>query len=121
MLVEDSGLFIEALGGFPGVYSAYVLRTLGPSRLLRLLGVRERRAHFVTVFGYAPSRGRVQLFRGEVHGRLADRPRGRHGFGFDPIFVPDGLDRTFAEMELAEKDRRSHRGRALEALAALLA
>ena len=113
-LVEDSGIFLDDLGGFPGVYSAYAFRTLGLSGLLRLLPGRGRRATFRTVAGIR-SGAVLRYFVGECRGRIAPSPRGRHGFGFDPIFVPDGERRTFGEMEPGEKLAISHRGRALTA------
>jgi len=117
-LIDDSGLFVEALGGFPGVYSSYAYRTLGPAGLVRLLqGRRERAARFETVF-LLGNRGRPpRVFRGECEGTIARIPRGHGGFGFDPIFVPTGARRTFGEMGLTEKNAISHRARAAEALA----
>ena len=114
--VEDSGIFFEGLDGFPGVYSAYAYRTLGLSRLLRLLGRGDRTATFRTVAGLKHGRRRW-ICPGVVRGRIADRPRGSGGFGYDPIFIPEGEDRTFAEMPAEEKNRRSHRGRAFRRLA----
>ncbi len=110
--VEDAGLFVDALRGFPGPYSSYVYKTIGFDGLLRLLGdTRERGAGFVSIIAYAGPWG-VRLFRGEVRGRIALEPRGRGGFGFDPVFIPEGDTRTFAEMSLEEKNRFSHRARA---------
>ncbi|MGQ0536897.1 MAG: non-canonical purine NTP pyrophosphatase [Methanobacteriota archaeon] len=140
--VEDAGLFVDGLGGFPGVYSAYIYRTLDCDGILRLLGARpDRDARFVAVIGYVGTgdeeRGtgkasehrppdlphtpspmpRTRLFRGECRGTITEKPRGTHGFGFDPIFVPDGLDRTFAELTDKEKVDVSHRALALRAFA----
>ena len=117
-LIDDSGLFVDALGGFPGVYSSYVYRTIGPAGVLSLMrGRAERTARFETVF-LLGARGRTpRVFRGVCEGTIARRPRGRGGFGFDPIFVPRGHRRTFGEMSLAEKNAMSHRARAAEALA----
>jgi XTP/dITP diphosphohydrolase len=116
VVVEDSGLFIEALGGFPGVYSRYVYDTVGLAGVLRLLKGRPRRATFRAVAGYRRARTTI-LTVGEVDGTIAPRETGSNGFGYDPIFVPLGSERTFAEMTGAEKDRHSHRGRAMRALA----
>ncbi|MCI4336088.1 MAG: non-canonical purine NTP pyrophosphatase [Thermoplasmata archaeon] len=117
LLVEDSGLFIDALNGFPGVYSSYAYRTLGVSTVLRLAQTqRSRRAAFRTVAGLRMGKD-VRLFRGESIGHLSRRPRGKGGFGFDPIFQPAGQSRTFAEMDLATKNLFSHRARAMTALA----
>lgn len=120
VVVEDSGLFLEGLAGFPGVYSRYVYDSIGLRGVLRLLEGTSRSATFRTVAGYR--RGRTTAFGvGTVQGSIVRRPRGRHGFGYDPIFVPRGSDRTFAEMDPVEKDRFSHRGRAMRALARKIA
>lgn len=117
VMKDDSGLFIASLNGFPGVYSAYVLRTLGCGGILRLMeGMSDRRAYFRTAIGlFRPGYGTF-VYRGEVHGAIAHESSGRSGFGFDPIFVPEGMDRTFAEMTLEEKNSMSHRTRALDPL-----
>jgi XTP/dITP diphosphohydrolase len=114
-IVEDSGLFIEPLGGFPGVYSAYAYRTLGIARIARLVGVGPRRAVFRTVAGVRTGRS-TWFATGETRGTIAARPRGHDGFGYDPIFVPDGASRTFAQLPPEEKNRLSHRGRAFRAV-----
>jgi XTP/dITP diphosphohydrolase len=121
-LGEDSGLEVEALHGAPGVYSKRYAET-DVARVRRLLAelrdVDDRRARFVTVIAMAQRRGVTQFFRGEVEGRIAREPRGTHGFGYDPIFVPnEGDGRTFAQMTQEEKGSISHRGRALAALVA---
>lgn len=116
VLAEDSGLFLPGLGGFPGVYSAYISQLWGgPTRfrpLLRALEGAPRTAIFRTVAGVSVG-GRDHFFAGESRGTVARRPRGSGGFGYDPIFVPEGERRTFAEMSAEEKNRFSHRGRAL--------
>ncbi|NOZ82648.1 MAG: RdgB/HAM1 family non-canonical purine NTP pyrophosphatase [Euryarchaeota archaeon] len=119
VLVEDAGLFVSALNGFPGVYSAYVHETIGSEGILRMLrGERDRRACMVSVLGLRLGE-EVRLFRGEVQGRIAHRMRGEHGFGYDPVFIPAGCDATFAEApEL--KAKLSHRKRAAEKLAEYL-
>jgi XTP/dITP diphosphohydrolase len=114
-MVEDSGLFLDGLGGFPGVYSAYVYRTLGLDGVLRALGPRPRSATFRTVAGIRWG-DRTWTAPGSVRGAIARAPRGTGGFGYDPIFVPSGERRTFAQLPPAEKDRRSHRGRAVRAV-----
>jgi XTP/dITP diphosphohydrolase len=118
-LVEDSGIFLDALAGFPGVYSAYAYRTLGLDGLLRLLRGRPRAATFRTVAGLRRGRS-TWTFVGEAQGRIAVRPRGRHGFGFDPVFVPTRQRRTFAELPITEKLAISHRGQAFRAVAQFL-
>ncbi|HTT73833.1 MAG TPA: non-canonical purine NTP pyrophosphatase [Thermoplasmata archaeon] len=119
VLIEDSGLFIPSLRGFPGVYSAHFLRVWRFGPIFELLAHRPRGAYFATVAGLRRGRRRW-TFRGEVHGSIADRPRGRHGFGYDPIFVPNGWDRTFGEAPAAAKNAISHRARAMRKVGAAL-
>ncbi len=117
VVVEDSGLFIDALNGFPGPYSSYVYRTIGVEGILKLMrGVEDRRARFVAVVAFALREDWIEVFEGVVEGTIAEEARGSHGFGFDPIFVPFGETRTFAEMSSEEKTRYSHRGRAFRKL-----
>lgn len=119
-LVDDSGLFVDALGGFPGVYSHFVYRTLGCRGLLTLLkGEPNRKATFRAAF--ALRRGdAIRLFSGEVGGVVAAAVRGTGGFGFDPVFVPNGAIRTFAEMTVEEKNQLSHRAAAARQVVAYL-
>jgi XTP/dITP diphosphohydrolase len=116
VVVEDSGLFIKALNGFPGSFSSYVYKTIGVRGVLKLMeGVTDRSAYFEAAVAIVmPPFERV--FKGSVYGRIADSPRGTGGFGFDPIFIPENEDRTFAEMSVEEKNRYSHRARAFEKL-----
>ncbi len=122
-LADDSGLVVPALGGDPGIFSA---RWAGPAkdfrpamaRVHRELGDRDRSAVFVAVLALAWPDGDSELFRGEAAGHLVWPPRGEHGFGYDPIFVPDGRTLTFGEMEPAEKHQVSHRARAFAKLVA---
>ena len=116
LLVEDSGLFIDALPEFPGVYSAQVLQSIGCEGILRLLDT-ERSAHFLTVVVLWTGEV-VEVFIGRCDGEIAMECRGDGGFGYDPIFIPftDDEDLTFAEMTSEEKSACSHRGRALRAL-----
>lgn len=112
LFVEDSGLFIDSLNGFPGTYSAWVFKKIGNERVLKLLGnSRERRARFVSAVGYADARC-VKTFVGFVKGKVASRPRGKLGFGYDPVFVPDGWSETYGESDAA-KERTSHRMKSL--------
>ena len=116
-LIDDSGLFIDELGGFPGVYSSYVFKTLGNEGILRLMsGVPEdkRTAHFETVFGIGGASGKKLLFSGVCDGRISSEIMGAGGFGYDPIFIPAAGDgRTFGEMSRDEKNTLSHRGDAV--------
>jgi XTP/dITP diphosphohydrolase len=121
MILEDSGLFVESLDGFPGVYSAYVFRTLGNPGVIRLMeGVENRKAEFRSCFGYRSGTGEISTVTGLCVGSISTSERGEGGFGFDPIFVPDGETRTFAEMGTEEKNSMSHRGNAMEKLRDIL-
>ena len=121
-IADDSGLVIPALGGAPGIYSA---RWAGPAqdfrvamqRVHRELGDRDRGARFVAVLALAWPDGGLELFRGEVAGRLLWPPRGACGFGYDPMFVPEGGVATFGELDPAEKHKISHRACAFAKLA----
>jgi len=119
VLVEDSGLFVPSLNGFPGVYSAHFLRTWRFGPLLELLRHRDRSAVFRTVAGLQRGRRRW-TFVGEVAGSIAARPRGHEGFGYDPIFIPKGERKTFAEIPTETKNRLSHRARAVVQVGELL-
>jgi XTP/dITP diphosphohydrolase len=114
--VEDAGLFVRALRGFPGPYSSYVFRTLGNSGLLKLMtGVKDRRAEFRSALAYCEPGSKPLVFRGRVTGSVGYEARGSGGFGFDPVFLPDkGDGRTFAEMTIAEKNELSHRAQAVK-------
>jgi XTP/dITP diphosphohydrolase len=112
VMVDDSGLFIGALGGFPGPYSAYVFDTLGNERILKLMeGETNRSAVFRCVIGYCFLDEEARVFSGEVEGVIAKEIRGSAGFGYDPIFEVGGM--TFGEMKEEKKNRLSHRYRAL--------
>jgi XTP/dITP diphosphohydrolase len=117
LFVEDAGLFIEALNGFPGPYSAYVYRTIGNEGILKLMkGVEDRRAAFKSAIALCLRPGRLLLFTGVVEGEVAYEARGG-GWGFDPIFAPRGAGGlTFGELGQA-KNQLSHRRRALESMA----
>jgi XTP/dITP diphosphohydrolase len=118
LVVEDAGLFITALKGFPGPYSHYVYKTLGCRGILKLLeGVEERRACFKSAVAVKMPGGEVEVFTGETWGVITREERGDKGFGFDPIFQPEGSAKTFAEMSLEEKNLWSHRGKAVRRLA----
>ena len=122
---DDTGLEVEALGGAPGVHSARYATDghdfAANNRLLlkNLEGQANRRARFRTVISLILG-GEEHLFEGIVEGRIIDRETGHEGFGFDPLFIPDGYDRTFAQMTTGEKNEVSHRARAVRKLAAYL-
>jgi len=119
IIVEDAGLFIDALRGFPGVYSAYALKTIGLGGVVKLLkGSRSRRASFVSSVAYCEPGGEPEVFDGTVQGTISLAPRGSGGFGFDPIFLPSGGKKTFGELSIEEKCEVSHRSRALRKFAA---
>jgi len=108
LFLEDSGLFVEQLSGFPGPYSSYVYKTIGNSGVLKLMStVTDRTSRFESVVAYAENDD-IHLFSGIVLGRIADSKRGK-GWGFDPIFIPKNCDETYAEMGIESKQRVSHR------------
>lgn len=118
---DDTGLMVDALNGEPGVYSA---RYAGPGHdsaanmallLERMKDVADRKARFVTEIALIEGENE-HFFTGEVKGRINDTPRGDAGFGYDPVFVPEGASVTFAEMDSQAKNAVSHRGRAVAAL-----
>lgn len=122
---DDTGLEVEALGGAPGVHSARYATDghdfAANNRLLlqNLAGEENRRARFRTVVALILG-GREYLFEGVVEGQIIDRETGHEGFGYDPLFRPDGYDRTFAQMTTEEKNAVSHRARAVRKFAAFL-
>jgi len=139
-LADDSGLVVDVLGGAPGVHSA---RYAGPDasdqqNLERLLlDLRRTRqavdhqpdnlqsetttsARFICVISLATPEGRCHSFTGSVEGTIASQPHGSNGFGYDPVFVPEGFKQTFAQMSAKDKDALSHRGRALSVFAKAL-
>jgi XTP/dITP diphosphohydrolase len=128
-VAEDSGLCIDALNGMPGVLSARWAGRHGDdeANLRLVLGqladvpVDRRAAHFACVAALVLPSGRGDITEGTVSGRITDAPRGTNGFGYDPIFVPNGFELTTAEMSPEAKDAISHRGRALRAMAPVIA
>lgn len=117
-IVEDAGLYVPSLSGFPGPCSHYVLGTIGCEGVLKLLEpMGSRAAYFESAVAYADDGGRAKTFLGRVNGTLSTEVRGTGGFGFDPIFIPVGTSKTFGEMSLSEKSEISHRRRSLEAFA----
>ena len=134
-LAEDSGLVVNSIAPYPGIFSArfYSLEIYGkeiptPSideanirKLLRILKEKkDRTAEFKTVVVLLLSPDRGLWAEGSVKGKIAEEPRGKNGFGYDPVFIPEGFEKTFAEMSPQEKNRLSHRRKALENLKKLL-
>jgi XTP/dITP diphosphohydrolase len=118
LIVEDAGLFIDGLNGFPGPYSAYVFRTLGLTGLVRVAANLESRwAVFRSAVAYRDSTDASTTFEGAVRGWLVHQPSGTGGFGFDPVFAPEGFSKTYAELPLDEKCQVSHRGAAMKRFA----
>ncbi|CAB3287935.1 dITP/XTP pyrophosphatase [Methanocaldococcus lauensis] len=115
VIVEDSGFFVEVLKGFPGTYSKFVQETIGNEGILKLLEDKDNRnAYFKTVIGYCDENG-VKLFKGVVRGKVSEEIRSKgYGFAYDSIFIPEGENRTFAEMTPEEKSKISHRKKAFE-------
>ncbi|MBV9452991.1 MAG: non-canonical purine NTP pyrophosphatase [Rubrobacter sp.] len=115
VIVEDSGLVVEAWNGLPGALTKWFLQSVGNQGLLRMLSAEENRsARAVCAVALAVVDGSVRVFVGEVEGSIAPDPRGSGGFGWDPIFVPEGGAKTYAELG-ALKHKYSHRARALRA------
>ena len=114
---DDSGLEVEALDGRPGIYSARYAPT-DKERIARLLdemkGQTNRRARFVCAIAIAINGEVIESFEGEIKGTIVDAPRGESGFGYDPVFQPDGYDQTFGEMAPELKNRISHRANAFK-------
>jgi len=116
VVIEDSGLFIDKLNGFPGLYSSFVFKKIGCDGILRLMANEQvRKAEFISVVGYKYE-GREMLFKEKTVGAISKIKAGKSGFGFDPIFIPEGNIKTFAQMSLFEKNQLSHRGKAFRAL-----
>jgi XTP/dITP diphosphohydrolase len=115
VMIDDSGLFVDSLGGFPGVYSSYVFKTLGCEGILRLMeGVEDRSARFECCIGFMAPGGEPFIAKGVARGSIAREMSGSGGFGYDPIFVHEGHTQTYAQLDIGDKNRLSHRGRAME-------
>jgi XTP/dITP diphosphohydrolase len=119
IFVEDAGLFIDALNGFPGPYAAYAYKTIYNSGILKLMqNIPNRKAKFRSVIAYCDEQTVCEplCFEGEVNGEISAverREQGKSGFGFDPIFQPEASNKTFAEMTIKEKNGYSHRAAAI--------
>lgn len=110
--LEDTGLYISALNGFPGPYSSYVVQKIGLNGILKLLEGKERSAYFLTVISLFKD-GKVMQFHGRSNGRISTNERGSNGFGYDPVFIPEESELTLSEMDLSGKNAVSHRARAV--------
>ena len=125
-LADDSGLVVDALDGDPGIYSArwagakkdFVLAMSKVEDALQAKRAQDRRAHFVAALALGWPDGHLETFVGRVYGTLVWPPRGNHGFGYDPMFVPDGHTQTFGEFDPAYKHSISHRADAFRQLVA---
>jgi XTP/dITP diphosphohydrolase len=130
VIADDSGLEVEALGGAPGIHSARYAgaNASDKERITKLLSrlaevdarSDQRRARFSCVLAIARDGKVLATFEGVVEGKIADRPRGSHGFGYDPIFIPNGSEQTFAELPEEVKNNISHRAKAIRKLQARL-
>ncbi len=119
VMVEDAGLFIKALKGFPGPYSSYVYRTIGNDGILKLMeNIANRNASFKSVVAFlTPTMDKPLCFSGVAQGKIVKEKHGSGGFGFDPIFKPLKSSKTFAEMTFEEKNQHSHRALAFREFA----
>lgn len=126
VFAEDTGLVVEALEGEPGVHSA---RYAGQGKssqdnmeklLHQLSGHSDRKAHFKTVIAFIDKNGNINTFTGQVFGVITHIPRGKKGFGYDPVFQPEGYEETFSEMAEEIKNTISHRRNAMEKFIAFL-
>jgi len=117
--LEDAGIFIDSLNGFPGVYSAFVFYKIGCSGILKLLentSENNRKACFKSVIAFKEPNRSIKVFYGESHGTISKKHIGSNGFGYDPIFIPEKETKTFAQMDTFEKNLFSHRGKSLDKL-----
>lgn len=120
-LADDSGLAVDVLNGQPGIYSARFAGSDGDDeannrKLLEMMAAvpeLDRTARFICVIAIATPDGKVETVEGVCEGKIIDVPKGQSGFGYDPLFIPNGYDKTFAELNDGEKNKISHRGRAL--------
>ncbi|MBD3157681.1 MAG: XTP/dITP diphosphatase [Candidatus Lokiarchaeota archaeon] len=114
VVLDDTGFYIEHLDGFPGAYAAYVLDTIGTAGILKLMeDATDRTARFITGVGYCDSH-QCRTFEGVMEGQIGYEEAGGGGFGYDPIFKPEGFEKTYAELAFSEKVEISHRTRAFK-------
>ncbi|MHA2424754.1 MAG: RdgB/HAM1 family non-canonical purine NTP pyrophosphatase [Candidatus Thorarchaeota archaeon] len=115
VVLDDTALYIDALEGFPMTYAGFVLKTLGRKGILKLMdGVKDRRARFATAVGFSDGET-LATFKGVMEGSIAEKEEGEDGFAYDPIFIPEGESRTYAQLSFEEKVKISHRTKAFRA------
>jgi len=115
VVLDDTGFFVSALRDFPGSYAGFVLKAIGYEGILKLLdGVDDRSAKFVSAVGFFDGT-HLKTFVGEMKGTISEQRSGTEGFGYDPIFIPEGFTKTYAELTFSEKVSISHRSRAFRA------
>ena len=118
VIVEDAGIFIKALKWFPGTYSSYVQDTLGNKGILKLMSdVEDRYAEFRSAIGFCTPKTEPEIFLGAVRGSIVYSEKGNNGFAYDPLFKPEGYEKTFGELSINEKNKFSHRRKSLEKFA----
>lgn len=115
VLVTDVSLEIKALNGLPGPFVKYFLMTLGAEKTVKLIKGKNTKTKVIDAVAIYDGRT-LKVFKGEAYGHLIDKARGKHGFGFDFVFIPDGFSKTYAQMSPAEKNKISHRALALKKL-----
>ncbi len=118
VIVEDAGIFIKCLKWFPGTYSSYVQDTLGNHGILKLMSdYKDRYAEFRSAVGFCTPKTEPEIFFGTVSGSIGYLEKGTKGFAYDPLFKPEGYEKTFGELSISEKNEFSHRRRSLEKFA----
>ncbi|OUJ18634.1 Inosine/xanthosine triphosphate pyrophosphatase all-alpha NTP-PPase family [Methanonatronarchaeum thermophilum] len=116
LIVEDSGLYINTYNGFPGPYSAYTHETIGNKGILKLMKNKtNRKCYFKSIVVYIDQHT-TKKHTGKIKGQISKKQKGPHGFGYDPIFIPNNHKKTFGEIEMKEKNKLSHRRQALKKL-----
>lgn len=114
LIVDDTGLYIEAMGGLPGAFITWFLKCSGTAGIIKYMkGEKNRRAYVKTCIAYADENG-ARIFTGEIEGKIPEKVSGKRGFGWDAIFIPDGYNKTYSEMSSDEKNLISMRKEALE-------
>ena len=117
LFVEDTGLYIKSMHGYPGTMIKHFFDSIGPRGIVDFLNNKDRTAEAVTVVAFADNKGKVVTFKGVVKGKISDHVSESRGFHWDSIFIPEGYDITYAEMGQKEKNRISQRRKALEKFA----